>query len=216
MSRTQRTATDIMFVVGLFTVPVSCGAQIVRTLSTINGVSLAQYVAFTASFLIGLSLALDSRRESPGRIITQQVFLLAAWSIGGITLLTTVLLCGTYHWTSTDTLISILAFAGIVMSFAWAVAKKTNFKDPVIRAWMGISLKAVPQFLLVPKILSEGGAGLTMAFIFVGHVSILMRLVPLLISTRREGMDRNKYWLVASEVLNEISWLVVTAVWLMM
>lgn len=216
MSRTQRTATDIMFVVGLFTAPVSCGAQIVRTLSTTNGVSLAQYIAFTASFLIGLSLALDSRRESPGRIITQQVCLLTVWSVGGIALLATVLLCGTYHWTSTDTLISVLASAGIAMSFVWAVAKKTSFKDPAIRAWVGISLKAVPQFLLVPKILSEGGAGLTAAFIFVGHVSILMRLVPLLISTRVEGMDRNKYWLVTSEVLNEVSWLAVTVVWVLM
>lgn len=216
MPRTQHTATDIMFVVGLFTAPISCGAQIVRTLSTTNGASLAQYVAFTVSFLIGLSLALDSRRESPGRIITQQVFLFAAWSIGGIALLATVLLCGTYRWTSTDTLISILASVGIVMSFVWVVAKKTSFKDPAIRAWIGISLKAVPQFLLVPKILSEGGAGLTGAFIFFGHVSILMRLVPLFISMQVEGIDRNKYWLVAAEVLNEISWLAVTVVWLVM
>ncbi len=102
------------------------------------------------------------------------------------------------------------------MSFVWVVAKKTSFKDPAIRAWIGISLKAITQFLLVPKILSERGAWLTATFIFLGHMSILMRLVPLFISIRIEGMDRNKYWLVASEVLNEISWIAVTVVWLMM
>ncbi|MEK7464345.1 MAG: hypothetical protein AAB617_01050 [Patescibacteria group bacterium] len=213
MSRTQERTTDLMFVVGLFTAPISCGAQIMRTLTTTNGVSFAHYVAFTFSFVIGLVLALDSRRENPGRIITQQVYLFAMWAVGGIAMIATVILRGNYHWSSTDTVITILVLVGVVSTVFWAASRKISVKDPAVKAWTSISLKSVPQFLLVRKIFLEGGSGITGAFIVVGHISILMRLVPLVISAKTSGMDRSKYWLIVAEILNSLSWLAVTLIW---
>ncbi len=214
MSRFQRHTTDLMFVVGLATAFGWCGAQGIRALTTTEGASLAQYVAFTGGFMIQLVLALEARKKNPGRIISQQVKLFVAWSTCGVALIATVALEGGYRWSGIDTVITILALAGLVATLSWAVIRATPLADAAIRAWMNISLKSLPQFLLVWKVMTEGPAGITSIAIVLGSLSICMRLIPLSISMYTEGRNRDKKWLWISDAINLASWLSVTFVWL--
>lgn len=214
MSRAQRFTTDFMFVIGLSTAFGWCGAQAIRALTTTEGASLAQYAAFTAGFVVQLALALEGRKKTPGRIMSQQVTLFAAWSACGSLLIATVAMKGGYAWSGVDSVITALASAGLVVTVSWALLRRVPLADAAVRAWLNISLKSLPQFLLVWKILSEGPAGITATAIVLGSLSICMRLIPLSISMKTEGRNREKTWLWISDAVNLASWLAVTSVWL--
>ncbi len=213
MSANQRRLTDLMAVFGFVSAFVWCGAQILRAYTTLEGASLAQYISFVLSFALGFSLALSSRKENPGRIINQQLWLFGAWTVCGLVLLSVVATLD-YRWTRGDTVSSLITAVGVVFTAVWATKRGLGIKSPMIRAWLSIFLKPVPQFLLVHKVFVEGGAGITVIAIVIGNVSIAMRLIPLIISAKTEGADKNKKWLIIAETTNQISWLAVTAVWL--
>ncbi len=213
MSRTQHMKTDVMFVVGLSMAFLWCGAQAIRAFTTMQGVSLAQYIAFTAGFTIQLILALEARRKTKGRIISQQIYQFAAWSICSFLLIGAVLIQRSYVWSRVDTITTEIALAGIVMTIIWAMFTRKPFSDAAVRAWINISLKSLPQFLLMAKMWMEGSAGITATAIILGNVSILMRLIPLAISMKTEGMNRDKTWLFVSDAVNLASWSTVTIVW---
>lgn len=174
-------------------------------------------MAFTASFLIAALLAFEGRKKTEvgnRRVITQQVIVHSTWVLCGIILLGVVALKGGYVWSHVDQTIATLALCGLGLTSGWAKAYRKSFADPAVRALIGVSLKPVPQFLLIAKIWSEGGGGITASAIIVGNVSILMRLIPLAMSLRTEGVNREKLWLLTADSLNGFSWLVVSIVWL--
>jgi hypothetical protein len=202
-----------MFVVGLTTAFVWCGAQAVRAFTTLQGVSLAQYIAFSLSFMIGFMLALEGRKKNPGRIITQQIFMFAAWSTCGTLLVLAVIVQGGYVWSKVDTTITTLASLGLITTLFWAFVSRKPLSDAAVRAFIGASLKPLPQFLLIVKIWSEGSAGLTITAVILGNISIWMRLIPLAMSMKTEGVNRDKIWLFVADSLNGLSWLTVSIVW---
>jgi len=205
--------TDIMFVIGLSTAFLWCGAQAMRAFTTMQGVSLAQYTTFAIGFMIQLALALEARRKTKGRIISQQVSLFVAWSTCSLLLVGAVLVQGSYHWSTVDTTITLVASTGMILTLVWAVSSMKPMHDAAVRAWINISLKSLPQFLLVAKIWSEGSAGITTTAIVLGEVSILMRLIPLSISMKTEGVNRDKIWLWISDAVNLVSWTAVITIW---
>ena len=213
MRLTQQRATDVAFVVGLATAPIWCGAQIYSAFTSMNGVSLAQYLAFVASFVLGFTLAVEANMTRPGRVIRQQIMAHGSWSVGSIILVAVVLVHGNYRWTGTDTTLGFTVLAGVVTAVAWKVANGRDMNDPAVRGMVSISLKSLPQFLLVAKIWSEGGAGYHWSAILTGNVSILSRLLPLFVSISNEGMNRAKWWLLVQDALNEVSWGAISIVW---
>lgn len=213
MSRTQRMTTDFIFVIGLSTAFLWCGAQAMRAFTSMEGVSLAQYVAFTIGFVIQLALALEARRKNRGRIISQQITLFVAWSTCSALLVGSVLIQDSYTWTRVDTTITAVAASGTILTLMWAASSMKSLQDAAVRAWINISLKSLPQFLLVAKIWSEGSAGITTTAIVLGSVSILSRLIPLSVSMEVEGRNRDKTWLWISDAVNLVSWLSVTVIW---
>jgi hypothetical protein len=124
-----------------------------------------------------------------------------------------VLVQGSYVWSRVDTITTEIASAGIAITIIWAMFTKKSFNDAAVRAWVNISLKSLPQFLLTAKMWMEGSAGITATAIILGNVSILMRLIPLSISMKTEGMNRDKTWLFVSDAVNLVSWSTVTIVW---
>jgi hypothetical protein len=202
-----------MFVVGLATAFWWCGAQAHRALTTTQGVSLAQYIAFCSGFIVQLVLAIEARRKNTGRIISQQVSLFATWSLCSLALIAVVINRGGYVWSRGDTTIAELASAGVVATIVWALFTRKPMSDAAVRAWVNISLKSLPQFLMIMKIWSEGSSGITTAAIVLGETSILMRLIPLSVSMKTEGVNRDKKWLWTSDAVNLASWSAVTVAW---
>jgi len=207
--------TDILFVVGLFTAVVWCGAQAMKAITTTQGVSLAQYIAFSLGFMIQFMLALEAGRKNPGLIISQQISLFGIWSTCSAILVAVVATRGHYSWSQADTMIARFAGVGLVVTIVWAFSTKKPMDDAAVRAWLNISLKSLPQFLLITKILTEGSAGITWIAIVLGEASILTRLIPLSVSMKTEGVNRDKVWLLVSDAINLVSWTAVTIVWLL-
>lgn len=75
--------------------------------------------------------------------------------------------------------------------------------------------KAVPQLTLAWNIWLHGGAGISIVAFTVGHVTICTRLWQVWYSIREAGWDRNRIGIAVGEAANELSWIVTTAVWLM-
>lgn len=213
MSKRQRNTAFILYVVGMATAILWCSAQALRAFTTTQGASLAQYAAFTGGFAVQLVLALEARKQTPGPIISQQVRLYTMWSVCGSLLIVIVAIQGGYQWSTVDTVITILASAGLALTVAWAAVTRISFSDAAVRAWFNISLKSLPQFLLAWKVLAEGPAGITIIAIILGNVSILTRLVPMSMSITTEGYNREKWWLRVSDAVNLASWSSVTFVW---
>lgn len=211
---TERQATNFAFIVGLTTAPVWCGAQIYNAYTSMSGVSLAQYIAFCASFLIGFSLAFEAKKTNPGLVIKQQVILQAFWGVGSTLLVGVVLSNGNYQWTESDTRLSLIVLSGTVAVTIWKTTSKRRMSDPAVRGLVSITLKALPQLALVPIIWTDGGAGYHWVAILFGNFSIMSRLFPLYASLRNEGMNDAKWWLIAQDTLNSASWVLVSLIWL--
>jgi len=213
MSRTQYTVASILAIIAILSALFFCGAQAMRTLTTTQGMSLAQYVAFTGNMVLGLLLALSGYRKNPGPIIKQQIAVFGVWTICGLGLITVFIYVGNFSWSTMDTVIATSAAVGFTGTVAGAKIRKVSLKDPAVVALNAISLKSVPQFFLVWLILSEGGDGLTLTAIVAGFISVTAKFIPIGMSLRKEGVNRDKKWLLIAEGINGISWIGVTIAW---
>lgn len=216
MFESKHRKTDIAFVMGLITAPYWCGAQAFKALTNLAGVSLAQYFAFVLSFFVGAVLANAARNKSIGdrRSITQQTVMLALWAVCGTLMVVFVISLGSYMWSPTDTLISVIATAGVSLTLLWALVARKPVSDAAVRAFLGVALKPIPQFLLIPKMFAETSGGYSIPAIVLGNVSIWTRIYLNIDSLQKEGVSRDKKWLLTAEILNGISWLAVSIVWL--
>jgi hypothetical protein len=86
----------------------------------------------------------------------------------------------------------------------------------VIRGYLAVFFKGVPQLTLAVNILMVGGAGVSVFGILTGHITICSRLGQLVMSLREAGWDRNRKGSLISEIANEGSWIVVTIAWFVM
>ena len=215
MNHARTLYTDTMAVIGVVTAILFCGSQAIKTLTTTQGVSVMQYVAFTSSMSLNFFLAIASRKNNPGRLITQQIWQLATWSLCGILLIGVVIVSRNYQWMFMDMIIATFACLGFAVTCIWVKVRKISMRtNPAFKAWNSIFLKSIPQFFWAILILADGNNGLSWVAIVVGHVSIAMRLIPLFISLKEEGVSDAKKWLLISDVSNEVSWISVTVAWL--
>lgn len=186
-----------------------------RSLTTTAGASLAQYIAFSSGFIIQFALALTAKRKSPGRVISQMLWLFGTWSACSLVLIAIVVLGTDYSWSRVDTIITSLSLVGLTTLVVWTMFTATPFTDAATKAWANIVLKSIPQFLLVGKVLAEGSAGITLVAVVLGNVSILTRLVPMSDLLMKGQANREEKWLWVTDAINLVSWLSVTVVWLL-
>jgi hypothetical protein len=165
--------------------------------------------------MVQLALAITARRKSPGRVITQMLWLFGTWSVCSFALVATVAFGTNYIWSPVDTTIAFLSAIGLTSIVGWAVFTKTPLSDASVKAWTNIVLKSIPQFILVGKVLAEGPAGITTVAIVTGSVSILTRLVPMSDLLLKGEANREEKWLWLTDAVNLVSWLSVTVVWLL-
>lgn len=190
-------------------------AQAWLMLSTTEGV-IFTWLAFWGIFLlINLSLSYRAHQVKPSRITKQTVIVYAVWT-AIMTLNVGVFLWQDEDiWNEVDTLTSSLAIAGITLTLLIGFLKRLPIADPLIRGYLAVFFKAVPQFTLAYSVWVNGGQGLSLAAVVIGHITICTRLGQIFLSMREAGWDRNRQGSAISEVANEVSLIVVTVVWLM-
>jgi hypothetical protein len=210
----SRLTADALFGVQLLFTFIFGGSQFYRMLTTQQGVNLTWFVSWLIFLLLNLALTIRAHQNQPSRVTLQTVISYAAWTVVVAADLAVMVWKGTHVWGETDNIAALIVGLGVVLTVGLAYRLDLGIVDPMVKGWLAVFFKAVPQLALAYKIFMQGGAGLAVAAVITGHITILTRLGQLWFSIKEAGWDRNRRGSALSEVANELSWLVATVVWL--
>jgi len=214
LTRAQRVG-DGLFLFQMATAVGFVGTQGKLMLTTTEGISLTWLSFWCVFLLINVSLSFRAHQFQPSRVTFQTVFTYTTWTV-------VVMLCiGIYIWrnvaiwTTLDTWTTGLALSGIVVTIIVGYRNQLTITDPIVRGYLAVFFKGVPQLTLAYNILMLGGAGISTFAIVTGHLNICTRLGQVLMSLREAGWDRNRRGSAISEIANEGTWIVATIAWIM-
>lgn len=209
----RRALGDGLLLVQLLCTGVFGGSQFIRMQHSVQGVGVMWFLFWEIFLLLNLVLAVKAHRAQPSRVTAQTIISYAAWTAVITMDLALIILRHTSTYDRHETATLMLGITCILLTVAWSECKDLGVRDPMVRGWMAVSCKAVPQVVLACKLWSEGSAGMAGAAILTGHITVLTRLCQLGLSLREAGWDRNRRALVLAESANELTWCLVTAAW---
>jgi hypothetical protein len=210
----RQLTTDALFGVQLGFTFIFGGSQFYRMLTTRQGVNLSWFLSWLIFLVLNLILTIRAHQSQPSRVTVQTVLSYVAWTVVVAADLMVMLWKGTHIWDMTDTVTTGFVGLGAVLTLWLAHRLELGLVDPMVKGWLAVFFKAIPQLALAYKIFMEGGAGLAATAVITGHITILSRLGQLRFAIKEAGWDRNRRGSALSELANEASWLVATAVWL--
>ncbi len=181
----------------------------------LEGVLMGEFILVLAFALLGLYLALASRRLQKSRIVTQSIIVYSFWTaaLGVLIGATLTSPAGVYQWSTTDTItVGVGALAALVV-VSIGRGRGLSVRDPMVRGWTALMLKGWPQLMLAVKIALEGHGKLRLSTVILGHATILIRLGQIFLSVKATGWDRPRRGLWLSELGNELTWCVTTIAW---
>jgi hypothetical protein len=204
-------ANDSILGIGWVSAFFWCGSQALRALTSIKGVSLAQYLAFGLGFAVQFLLAVAGYRKQPSRLLAQLLVVFGTWTILAAMLVMVVSFGTPYRWSYYDSTIAWLSAIGLGLVAIYAIPTHVSITDAAIKGLINIVLKSIPQFLLVETIWHEGSSAISIVAIVTGHISIVSRLGPMLWHSK--GSTREQKWLMVTDAFNLVSWAAVTMAW---
>lgn len=214
-SATRRRVADLLFVVQIGCALIFGVSQTWHMFSSVEGLSPSWFLCWALFLVINLRLSIQAHRVQPSRVTKQTVWAYAIWTTIIAANLAALAWHGAGSWTAIDDATIAIAVAGIVVTLAIGHRHDLDWRDPIVRGWLAVFFKGVPQLTLAWNLALVGGDGLAPFGVFAGHVTICTRLGQLVFSIREAGWDRNRIGSLISEVANEGSWIVATVVWLM-
>jgi hypothetical protein len=206
---------DVLFLIQMITALGFVGTQGRLMLTTTEGISLTWLSFWGVFLLINLSLSSRAHQLQPSRVTFQTVFTYATWSVVVVLCIGIYIWRNVTIWTAVDTWTTGLAFSGIAVTLAVGYRNKLTITDPIVRGYLAVFFKGVPQLTLACNILMSGGAGISTFAIVTGHFNICTRLGQVLMSLREAAWDRNRRGSAISEIANEGTWIVATIAWIM-
>lgn len=180
-------------------------------LSSTEGISVSWFVSWEVFLVLNLWLAYRAHQAQASLVTTHTLIMYGFYAVMIGLDLSVVTFRESWSWTGTDTVTAVAVAAGVIATF---VVRNGGLADPILKGWLAVFFKAVPQLVLAWGIFTLGGSGLALAAIVAGHVTILCRIGQLLFAIREAGWDKNRLGSFISEVPNELSWIVVTVAWL--
>lgn len=206
-------ATDCLFAFQIITALLLGVPQALTMIESTQGMTLVLYVCVDTFIFFNLLLAHQAHAEVPSRETKQTLIIYYVWLVVISTHLVILSIFG--KWTSTD---SVATFFLIVLSalvIAWQKLNGKGIKDAMTRGYLALCAKSVPQLYLAFCIFRDGGGdGLGAWFVWGGHIAVLTRIAILVKAGNKSNWNRNIVGSLVSESGNEISWIVVTIVWL--
>ena len=189
------------------------GSQIVRSFSSTQGLSIAMFALAAIFFGLNLVLAMDAHKNQPSRVTRQVVFVCTLWIVLCTVLVVFVFVNDPSVWDRNETAISVIAVSGASVVIVFAYFRKLALTNPMVKAWLAIAFKAVPQIAQAYKLFLVGGAGLAGGAVLGAHITMLTRLGQLIFSIKEAGWDKNRWASFWSELANWLTWVLVTIVW---
>ncbi len=215
MPYSQRLTADAFFILQLILALISGGSQFVRLLTTAQGVNVSWLASWLTFLLINLTLTLRAHLSRPSRVTLQTVLTYAAWTTVIAADLGVMLWMGREVWDAKDTLTGAMVAGGVLLTVLWGRLRGLHLTDPLVSGLFAVCFIGLPQLTLAYKIFTEGGQGMAGAMLLAGHIGITTRLGQLWFAIREAGWDRNRQGAALSEIANEVTWILVTAAWLM-
>lgn len=199
----------------LFLIQMGCAtvfglSQFSNMLSSTQGVSMSWFAAWEVFLLLNLWLAYRAHRVQASLITGQTLIMYAFYAVMIGLDLSVLFLRDSWAWSTQDSLTAGFVAVGSVSVLFFG---KGRIGNPLVKGWLAVFFKAVPQLVLAWTIHEYGGKGLALSAIIAGHVTILCRLGQLTLAIKEAGRDKNRIGSFMSEMANELSWVVVTIVW---
>jgi len=206
--------TDFLFYFQLVAASIFVLSQLSTMRESIAGVSITWFGLWLVFLLINLWLSIEPFRRDRDRVSRQTFAMYLAWTLAMAFVFLFLLKQGAI-WTMIDTVTALITLAGSIASIFIAQLKRISITDPMIQASFAVLCKAVPQLTLAWMIVEFGGGGISPYVVILGHVTISLRLTQLWYASIENGWDRNRRAIAIGEISNELTWLVVTVVWLL-
>lgn len=210
----DRQVADGLFLIQMISAVGFIGTQVILMRTTIEGISFTWLAFWGVFLLINLSLSCRAHQLRPSRITLQTVITYGTWTLILALCIAIYIWRESTIWTPVDTWTAGLALGGILLTLVIGHLNKLPISDPLVRGYLAVFFKAVPQLALSYHILMVGGAGMSTFAIVSGHITISSRLGQVLMSLREAGWDRNRRGSAISEFANEGTWIIVTIAWL--
>ena len=214
MANKKQLTADFFLALQFCLAALSGGSQFVRLLTTSQGLNISWLASWLAFLLINLALIVRAHRAQPSRVTVQTVLSYGAWTLVIAANLALLLWKGTAVWDAKDWVTTVAVCLGLLAILIWTRVRRLPWSDPVAHGLAGLCFIGLPQVTLAYKIYQVGGAGLAGGMLLAGHVAIMTRLGQLWFGIREAGWDRNRLGAAISEAANEVTWLLVTVVWL--
>ncbi len=204
---------DVLFVLQVVCALIFGVEQYRSTLKTTKGMCITLFFFWEGFLSMNLVLAWQAHTAQPSRVTLQTLIIYGLWTLL-ITANIVLFLWKRIPWNSSDTMNMILGGGAIVFIPLTGIMLGKGIDDPWIKGWLAIFCKATPQLLLAREIWRQGGGGPPAGTVWFGHVTVISRLCQLGFSIAEAGWDESRLASAFSEALNELSWVVVTIVWL--
>jgi hypothetical protein len=215
MRVSRQTISDSLFVIQIVGAIGMGGTQLVRLLETTEGQLLSMFITVEVYLCMHLLLAIRAHAAQPSRVTKQSIAIYLTWFVMLFGNVAAFASHDPLPWTSNDTravMLVIASAAGVAMV---ARLSRTPLSDPMIRSAFAILCKSLPQIVMAFEIWQTGGRGLPGAAVVIGNFTITLRIFQVVFAVREADWERNRSWLLVSEIFNELSWALVSVVWFM-
>ena len=188
--------------------------MMIRNWNNVEGVSLSYFLIIMASCGLQASLAISAHRAAPSRKSIQAIFVYIMWIVlvGLHTL--EIVFRGMYVWDTNDMVTLSLTSMSALLVYLWRKRCGSDFNDLVTKSQISMMMRGIPQLLQGVKIAMVGGAGLPAISVIVGNANIWIRITHLILTRSEAKWERNRVWMLVSEVVNAVSWGVVSLIWI--
>lgn len=214
MSSKKKLIADLLFGIQIIGALVLCGSQFIRFLKETQGQLLSMFLLVEAFLILNFWLAKKAHRVQASYVTGQTLVIYKIWLVLIGSNILAFFLNGNYQWSRNDTMTIIIALCMTAVVFVGAKIRKIDLKDPMLKSFLAMLFKAFPQAMMAIKISQVGGGGLPVWAVVAGHITISVRILQISITIREAGWDRNRIWLCVNEVVNELSWIAVSIVWI--
>lgn len=215
MSNTDKWIAELLFwfqvlITILFFVP----AQLYKMTTNVDGVLLTTFLSVDTLLIINLFMTIDAYRVKQSRALWQAIIIYVLGIIVYTAFVAMFLMSANTFWNSVDTLNGILIGIGMLITAAYAIRNKLSIQTPEVRKWLAISLRAMPQLLVAWNIHAHGsGKGFDYLFILSFHLLASSRVWQIEITVKDAPHDKHRKALQVVEMVNWMTWTVVTVFW---
>jgi hypothetical protein len=183
------------------------------TYSTI-GLSESMFLCNTIVVTINLVLALKAHKIQSSKNTKETVLIYFFGTIIYMSFLVTMAIKAESAWGNLDWITLAIVLIVVAIVFVYVVYKKINYRNPLLKGVISLILKVVPQLIMAYKIYEVGGQGLSLVTLIVFHFLTLLRIYKVWETKREMTTEKNRTGLLLSEIGNEVSWIVVSIVWI--